>query len=61
MDSPPACHFASVQDGKQEIYLEWPKHKYNIWYLAYVAFTLKIPLSFDAGSYGALLLLASFK
>ena len=24
MDRPPACHFASVQDGKQEIYLEWP-------------------------------------
>ena len=23
MDRPPACHFASVQDGKQEIYLEW--------------------------------------
>ena len=25
MDRPPACYFASVQDGKQEIYLEWPK------------------------------------
>ena len=24
MDRPPACYFASVQDGKQEIYLEWP-------------------------------------
>ena len=24
MDLPPACYFASVQDGKQEIYLEWP-------------------------------------
>ena len=24
MDCPPACYFASVQDGKQEIYLEWP-------------------------------------
>ena len=28
MDRPPACFFASVQDGKQEIYLEWPKRKY---------------------------------
>ena len=25
MDRPPVCYFASVQDGKQEIYLEWPK------------------------------------
>ena len=24
MDCPPACYFVSVQDGKQEIYLEWP-------------------------------------
>ena len=24
MDCPPACYFALVQDGKQEIYLEWP-------------------------------------
>ena len=24
MDRPPAYYFASVQDGKQEIYLEWP-------------------------------------
>ena len=27
MDRPPACYFASVQDGKQEIYLEWPKQE----------------------------------
>ena len=27
MDRPSACHFASVQDGKQEIYLEWPYTK----------------------------------
>ena len=26
MVHPPACFFASVQDGKQEIYLEWPYH-----------------------------------
>ena len=30
MDHPPACYFASVQDGKQEIYLEWPNRRnYN--------------------------------
>ena len=29
MDRPPACHFASVQDGKQEIYLEWPNAIYR--------------------------------
>ena len=25
-DRPPACYFTWVEDGKQEIYLEWPKH-----------------------------------
>jgi len=25
MDRPPACKYAWSQDGKQEIYLEWPK------------------------------------
>ena len=25
MDCPPACFCTSQQDGKQEIYLEWPK------------------------------------
>ena len=24
MDRPPACYFTWVEDGKQEIYLEWP-------------------------------------
>ena len=30
MDRPPACYFASVQDGKQEIYLEWPNTFFKI-------------------------------
>ena len=25
MYRPPACYFTQVEDGKQEIYLEWPK------------------------------------
>ena len=30
MDRPPACYLPSVQDGKQEIYLEWPKNYASI-------------------------------
>ena len=36
MDRPPACKCTWAEDGKQEIYLEWPKAKIlcqsiNLW------------------------------
>ena len=30
MDRPPACEYASVQDGKQRIYLEWPNRERRV-------------------------------